>query len=102
MVVLVIIPIGITIGAVTWALIGGRGGFWGFALSVLANLVSAFIGGLGAQALSPQPTNATLVAGAVFGALLCTVIEVIGWGTPWGRGPERVVRRRQAPGTGPR
>src|SRR5688572_13780350 len=78
--VLVFIPIGVTFGVVTWALIRGRGGLFGLALSVIAGVVNAFLGMLAGQAIAGGGNTVAMGVGATLGALVAAVFEAVGWG----------------------
>jgi len=79
MFLLVCVPVGLSIGAAIWALIRGRGGLAGLALSMLFGVISAFVGGLAGQALF-GPSSASMGLGACAGALAMAVVEAVGWG----------------------
>ena len=51
MLLAIAIPIGLTLGAATWALVRGPGGGSGLFLCMLFAIIGSFIGGLAAQAL---------------------------------------------------
>lgn len=76
---LVSIPIGLTIGVVTWSLIRGRGGLAGLALSMLFGVISAFVGGLAGQAIFGT-SSASIGLGSCAGAVLMAIVEAVGWG----------------------
>ena len=80
MLLAIVIPIGFTLGAATWALMRGRGGFSGLLLHMLFATLGAFIGGLAAQAIVESDSNATLGIGAVVGGFLVAVVEALGFG----------------------
>jgi uncharacterized membrane protein YeaQ/YmgE (transglycosylase-associated protein family) len=86
MLLAIAIPIGLTLGAATWALMRGRGGGSGLFLHMLFATIGAFIGGLAAQAMSESDTNATIGIGALVGGVLVAVVE----GLVFGPRPKRV------------
>jgi hypothetical protein len=79
MLILVCIPIGISVGAATWSLIRGRGGFAGLVLCTLFGVISAFVGALAGQAIV-GPSGPAIAVGSVAGALLAAIVEAVGWG----------------------
>jgi hypothetical protein len=86
---LVVFPIGLTFGAVAWALIQGRGRFAALLTSMTACLVTAMGGAMAGQVLAESSSGgpSSLVgaaAGGLFGLLLIVTI--------WGPKP-RVVGR---------
>jgi hypothetical protein len=79
MLLIVSIPIGLTLGAATWSLIRGRGGFAGLVLSLVVGVISAIIGGLAGQALM-GPGTAQIGLGSLAGSVLAAIVEAVGWG----------------------
>jgi hypothetical protein len=80
MLLAIAIPVGVTFGAVTWALIRGRGKLTGLVLCALFATVGAFIGGLAAQAMSNGSGRTEVGIGAALGALLASLVEALGFG----------------------
>ena len=80
MLLAIAIPIGLTLGAATWALMRGSGGGSGLLLHMLFATIGAFIGGLAAQALIEPPTNTAIGVGAVVGGFLVAVVEALVFG----------------------
>jgi hypothetical protein len=80
MLLAIAIPVGVTFGAVTWALIRGRGKLTGLVLCALFATVGAFIGGLAAQAMSNGSGRTELAIGTGLGALLASLVEAVGFG----------------------
>ena len=86
MLLAIAIPIGLTLGAATWALMRGRGKGSGLLLHVLFAMIGSFIGGIAAQALIDPPSNTAVGIGAVLGGFLAAVIEAV----VFGQRPKRV------------
>ena len=61
-------PLGLAFGAVTWALLRGRGGFSGLVLFSLLGSLAAFIGSLAAEAVAGYQADALTGVGAAAGA----------------------------------
>lgn len=80
MLIAIAIPVGLTLGSATWALMRGRGRGGGLFLSIVLATIGAFIGGLAAQALVDPPTNTALGVGAALGGLAAVVAEALGFG----------------------
>jgi hypothetical protein len=80
MLLAIAIPIGLTLGGATWALVRGRGGGSGLLLHMLFATIGAFIGGLAAQAIVDSDTNTAIGVGAAVGGLLVAVVEALGFG----------------------
>jgi hypothetical protein len=80
MLLAIAIPIGLTLGAATWALVRGPGGGSGLFLCMLFAIIGSFIGGLAAQALIDPSTSTTIGVGAVVGGFLVAVVEALGFG----------------------
>ena len=80
MLLAIVVPIGFTLGAATWALVRGPGGISGLILYMLFATIGAFIGGLAAQAMIASDSNATLGIGAAVGGFLVAVVEALGFG----------------------
>lgn len=77
---LVLVPIGITMGAVTWAFIRGRGGLAGFLATVGACLLGALVGALAGAAAALPAEFAHVALGAAVGSLAVAVVVVLAWG----------------------
>jgi hypothetical protein len=77
---LVSVPVGMIFGAATWAFIRGRGRFAGLALVVVVHIISAFVGGLAAQAIVRPASSVAILLGTLCGALAAAVVVAIGWG----------------------
>jgi hypothetical protein len=80
MLLAIAIPIGFTLGAATWALVRGPGGFTGLLLYMLFATLGSFIGGLAAQAMVESDTNLSIGIGAAVGGFLVAVVEALGFG----------------------
>jgi len=80
MLLAIAIPIGLTLGGATWALVRGRGGGSGLLLCMLFATIGAFIGGLAGQAIVENPTNTAIGVGAAVGGFLVAVVEAVGFG----------------------
>jgi hypothetical protein len=80
MLLAIAVPVGVTFGAVTWALIRGRGKLAGLVLCTLFAVIGSFIGGLAAQAMTVSVDRTGLAIGAVLGALLASLVEALGFG----------------------
>ena len=91
MLLAIALPIGLTFGTVTWALMRGRGKSGGWFLCVLFAIIGSFVGGLAGQAMVGSTTTA-LGVGAVAGSLLACVVEALGFGPR----PKRTAYANQA------
>ena len=80
MLLAIAIPIGLTLGAATWALMRGRGRGGGLILHIVFATIGSFVGGLAAQALIEPPTNTAIGVGAAVGGFLAAVVEALGFG----------------------
>jgi hypothetical protein len=80
------IPIGVTLGLATWAIIRGRGGLVGGLLCAFFGFIGALMGGFAADAIVQGATRAILALGASIGALIACVVE----GLIFGPRPKRV------------
>jgi hypothetical protein len=80
------IPIGVTLGIATWAIVRGRGGFSGAILCAFFATLGAVLGGLAANALFQGGSRMVVAVGAVVGAILISVVE----GVVFGPRPKRV------------
>jgi hypothetical protein len=80
MLLAIAIPIGLTLGAATWALMRGRGKGSGLLLHIVFAIIGSFIGGLAAQAIVHPPTPLAVGIGAVVGGFLAAVIEAVAFG----------------------
>ena len=99
MLLAIVVPIGFTLGAATWALVRGPGGVSGLILYMLFATIGAFIGGLAAQAMIESDSNATLGIGAVRGRLPGGGGGGAGvWPSPEARGSRRPGGRRRQSG----
>jgi hypothetical protein len=78
--ILVSLPLGLVFGLVTWAAVRGRGGFFGLVLYAFFGSVTAFMGGLAAEAIVSSGSDAVTGLGAVAGAGLASLVEVVGFG----------------------
>lgn len=87
MLLAIAIPIGLTLGAATWALMRGRGRGGGLILHIVFATIGSFVGGLAAQALIDSSTGTAIGVGAAVGGFLAAVIEALGFGPR----PKRVV-----------
>jgi hypothetical protein len=79
MFLLVSIPIGLSLGLVTWSLIRGRGGLAGLALCMAFGAISAFVGGLAGLAIFGT-SSASIGLGSCAGALVMAIVAAAGWG----------------------
>jgi hypothetical protein len=77
---LVSLPLGIMFGLVTWAAVRGRGGLLGLVLFTFFASVAAFVGGFAAEAIAGSWSDAVTAAGAVVGAAVASLVEVVGFG----------------------
>ena len=77
---LVSLPLGIMFGIVTWAAVRGRGGLLGLVLFTFFASVAAFVGGFAAEAIAGSWSDAVTAAGAVVGAAVASLVEVVGFG----------------------
>ena len=66
-------PLGLAFGAVTWALLRGRGGFSGLVLFSLLGSVAAFVGSLAAEAVAGYQADALTGVGAAAGAFMANL-----------------------------
>jgi hypothetical protein len=82
------VPIGATLGIATWALIRGRGGLSGLLLCAFFATLGAVLGGIAADAVFEGGSHATVVMGALLGAVLVGVVEAVVFGPR----PKRVAR----------
>lgn len=80
MLLAIAIPVGLTLGAATWALMRGRGRGGGLLLSIMFAIIGSFVGGLAAQALIDPPSNTAVAVGAVVGGFLAALAEGLGFG----------------------
>jgi hypothetical protein len=96
MILLVSLPFGATLGAMTWAALRGRGGLLGLLLSFFFGAIAALVGTLAAQALLASSTNAALGTGAILGALAHLLVGVAALG-----GRRRAHVRAEGPALGP-
>jgi hypothetical protein len=74
------IPIGLTMGVATWALIRGRGRAFGLLLCAFFGIVGAVLGGLAANAIYNGQSRPAVGIGALAGALLACLVEAFGFG----------------------
>ena len=74
------IPIGLTLGAATWAVIRGRGGVSGLLLCAFFGMVGAILGGLAADAMYTGSSRAAVAVGTLAGGLLACLVEGLGFG----------------------
>ncbi len=74
------LPIGLTMGVATWALIRGRGRAIGFLLCAFFAMVGAFVGGLAGNAIYHGQSRPAVAVGALAGALLACLVEAFGFG----------------------
>lgn len=80
MIGLVSLPMGITIGAVVWALLH-RGGLGGLVLSVLAGVGGAVIGAYTGQALAAHPEAVGhILVGSLLGSIFAIAVAVVALG----------------------
>jgi hypothetical protein len=79
MLLAIALPVGLTFGVATWALMRGMGRGGGFVLSALFGIIGAFVGGLGGQAMG-DGSGTALGVGTVVGALLASVVESLAFG----------------------
>ena len=77
---LVSLPLGIMFGIVTWAAVRGRGGLLGLVLFTFFASVAAFVGGFAAEAIAGSVSDAVTAAGALVGAAVASLVEVVGFG----------------------
>jgi len=84
---LVVIPIGLTLGAAAWALARGKGGLKGFLGHVALAVAGSVVGGFGAAAMLGM-SHAVLGLGALVGGLLFMAIEAIAFRRPRRVAPE--------------
>jgi hypothetical protein len=77
---LVSLPLGIVFGLGTWAAVRGRGGLFGLFLFTMFASVAAFAGGLAAEAIAGSAADAVTGVGAVAGAAVACLVEVLGFG----------------------
>ena len=91
MLLAIALPIGLTFGAVTWALMRGRGRGGGFLLCALFAVIGSFVGGLAGQAMGGS-SNVAIGVGAVLGGVLASVVEAMGFGPR----PKRTAYANQA------
>src|SRR5262245_22841779 len=82
------IPIGMTGGVATWALIRGRGGVGGLLLCAFFAMVGAVAGGLAAEAIYNGGSRMAVGVGVLAGGLLACLVEAFGFGprpkrVPW-------------------
>jgi hypothetical protein len=80
MLLAIALPVGVTFGAVTWALIRGRGKLAGLVLCALFAVIGCFIGGLAAQAMSESTGRTELAIGVAAGGLLASLVEALAFG----------------------
>jgi Na+/phosphate symporter len=80
MLLTIAIPVGLTLGAATWALMRGRGRGSGLLLHIVFATIGSFIGGLAAQALIDPATNTAVAVGAVIGGFVAAIVEALGFG----------------------
>jgi uncharacterized membrane protein YeaQ/YmgE (transglycosylase-associated protein family) len=83
MLLAIALPVGLTFGVATWALMRGRGRGGGLVLSALFGIIGAFVGGLGGQAMG-DGSGTSIGLGTVVGGLLASVVE----GVAFGRSPK--------------
>jgi len=74
------IPLGMVFGVVTWAALRGRGGLAGLILFTFFGSMGSLLGGLAAQAAFGWVSEGVLAVGAVAGATLATLTEVVAFG----------------------
>jgi hypothetical protein len=74
------VPIGVTLGIATWALIRGRGGMTGAILCVFFATLGGLLGGLAANALVDGASRGVLAIGTAIGAIFASLVEGIGFG----------------------
>jgi hypothetical protein len=74
------IPIGVTMGIATWAVIRGRGGVTGLLLCAFFAMVGAILGGLGLNAIYTGGSRVAVAVGSLAGALLACLVEGIAFG----------------------
>jgi hypothetical protein len=77
---LVSLPLGIMFGMGTWAAMRGRGGLFGLLLCTFFASVAAFTGGIAAEAIAGSASDAVTGVGAVVGAAVASLVEVVGFG----------------------
>jgi hypothetical protein len=80
MLLAIAIPVGVTFGAVTWAVLRGRGKLTGLVLCALSATFGAFIGGLASQAMSNGSGRTELGVGVAVGALLASLAGAVAFG----------------------
>ena len=80
------VPIGVTLGIATWALIRGRGGFIGALLCAFFATVGALLGGFAADALMTGAPRGMVGVGAAIGAVIACLVA----GLAFGPRPKRV------------
>jgi hypothetical protein len=80
MLLAIAIPIGLTLGGATWALVRGPGGGGGLLLCMVFATIGAFIGGLAGQAIIENSTSTAIGVGAAVGGLLVAVVEAVVFG----------------------
>jgi uncharacterized membrane protein YeaQ/YmgE (transglycosylase-associated protein family) len=78
--ILVSVPLGLMFGLVSWAMVRGRGGLFGLFLFAVFGSVGAFTGGLAAEAITAGASDAVTGLGALAGATLAVVVEMVGFG----------------------
>ena len=89
------LPLGIMFGMVTWAAVRGLGGLFGLVMFMFFASVAAFVGGIAAEAIAGSVSDAVTGVGAVVGAAVASVVEVVGFGIPNRRAnplPDEAVR----------
>jgi hypothetical protein len=74
------VPIGVTLGAATWALIRGRGRLVGLLLCAFFGVVGGVVGGLAADAIYAGAPRGAVGVGVLAGALLASLVEAFGFG----------------------
>jgi hypothetical protein len=77
---LVSLPLGVVFGLATWAAVRGRGGLAGLILFTMFASVAAFAGGFAAEAIADSSSDAVTGVGAVVGAAVACLVEVLGFG----------------------
>ena len=79
---LIAIPIGLTLGALAWAIGRGKGGFRGLLAHLALTVAGAVVGGFGAGAMLGLQNQGAIGIGALVGGLVFMAVETLAFRRP--------------------